>query len=257
MSGARSIGIWTYSLETGLLIHRREHGRRRHAVPYAHGDVADDADGGRGHAEVLQLHAGFPFACLQRLEGCLGGIEVRLGLLELLLARRAGLDQLLGALVLLLREAHGRLLGDPAGLVAFKRGLLASRVDLQQRAAGSDAVARLHEDLRDDPFDLRADFRRTAGLENAHILRGDRHRLWRKDQNADRRRSLSRRRHGATATTGREDHRGKHGQAGFVRRAAIAGRRRHRRRAEDDSASGMDSVRAKVDHNARRSPGGH
>jgi hypothetical protein len=55
-------------------------------------------------------------------------------------------------------------------LLARHRRLLAARIDLQERGAFLDAVARLHEDLRDLAVDLRLNRRRIEGLERGHVF---------------------------------------------------------------------------------------
>jgi len=87
-----------------------------------------------------------------------------------LFADGAGGIELARPLRPLARIGHRRLARGTLGLLARDGGLLPARIDLHQRRAGRDAVARFHEDLRDLPVDLRLDGRRMQRLERGDVF---------------------------------------------------------------------------------------
>ena len=93
-------------LEACVLVDRRQHRRLRHAVADADRNVADDAGGRRGDAVVAELDPLLADLLLDRLELRLGRLHGGVGLLELLLADGAGVEQRLRALGLLSRKLH-------------------------------------------------------------------------------------------------------------------------------------------------------
>jgi hypothetical protein len=107
---------------------------------------------------------------LQRFRIRLGRVQRRLGLFQLLLADRAHFVELARTLHLLPCEVDVGFLGGQLGLLARDRRLLAARVDLKQRRAIADPIARFHEDLRDLPVGLRLDGGRTQRLQRRHVL---------------------------------------------------------------------------------------
>src|SRR2546422_1930408 len=157
-------------LEQLVLIDRRQHGLRRHQMPDADRHVADDARGRRGDGVVTQLHLLLLHLRLQRLEIRFSGAQRRLRLLELLLADRAGFVELARTLHLLAREGDAGVLRGELRLLARDRRLLSPRIDLEERLAVADAVARLHEDLRDLAVGLRLDGRRAQRFQGRDVL---------------------------------------------------------------------------------------
>src|SRR2546430_918812 len=80
--------------------------------------------------------------------------QLGFGPLLFLFADRAGGVQVLRALRLLPRKGDRCFARGAFGLLAGDRGLLPARIDLHQRRALTDAVARFDEDLRDLAVDL-------------------------------------------------------------------------------------------------------
>ena len=173
-------------LESGVLIDRRQDRIGLHAVADADRDVADDAGGGRGDAEVLQLDLVLAHSGVVRGPRRLGGPDRGFGLVVLLLTDGADLEQLLGPLELLLGVVDCRLLRRTGRLFALHRRLLLRGIDLQQRLATGNGVSRAHVDMRDDAFDLRPDFGRASRLQDRHEFGADGDGLGREDLDADR-----------------------------------------------------------------------
>ena len=102
--------------ERRVLIDRRQHVGGRHAVADAHRHVADDAGDGGDDVEVLELDAGFAGLRLHRRGLGLEALDPRLGLVELLLADGAALEQRRGCA----RARCGRGPGRPRRAVAVR-----------------------------------------------------------------------------------------------------------------------------------------
>src|SRR5207237_1906399 len=131
--------------------------RRRDAIPFTDRNVADDSGGGRRDAMILKLDLIFADLRVERREIGLRGFQAVLRRIEFVLADGAGgeqrsqpldlslpvLDVCLPRRALRLRIAHG---GD-----------LFLGIDLEERRARTDAVARLHKYARDASVHLRLD----------------------------------------------------------------------------------------------------
>ena len=156
--------------ERRVLVDRRERRRRRHLIADAHRDVADHAVGRRGDGVVAELHLLLLHLRVERLQIRLGRLARRLGLLELLLADRAGLVELLRALLLLAGVVHIRLLQLALGFLARDGRALASRIDLEERRARPDPLAGPDGDLRDLPLDLGLHRRRSQRFQRRDVF---------------------------------------------------------------------------------------
>ncbi len=181
-------------LEDVVLIDGREHGRSRHAIAGVDRKVADRAGDRRRHAVVIELAALLANLFVERLQLRFGGAQLRLELLDLALADRAGAQQRLVARDLLLREFDVRLAHRAHRLQRPEGRLLRRRVDFEQQRALRDALARSHRDAGQEPFDFRLDGARAARLRRRHVFGGllDRLRGERDDLHRHRRRSAAR-----------------------------------------------------------------
>ncbi len=140
--------------EVSRFVDGSQQGRDGHSIADAHRNIADDPVGGRHHAVVMQCDLSFIELGLERVLLFLRGGQVGLRLVEFLLGDHARFGQLLGAVELDLGELDVGLLRCDRRLLALHRGLLPQWIDFHQFGPGRDAVARLHQNAGDLPFDL-------------------------------------------------------------------------------------------------------
>jgi hypothetical protein len=117
--------------------------------------------------DLLLAHAG-----VESLELGFRGVESGTGLIEILLADHACLEEATAAIVLLLSPFQVSFRGGASIFLAFYGGLLLERIDLHHELARRDDLAGVHGDLDDLTLHLGHDDGRVAGLQGGDVIGG-------------------------------------------------------------------------------------
>ncbi len=164
-------------LEPLGLVDGRDRRCRRHAIALTDRDIADDARHRRDDAVVLELDFAFLDLRSHRCQLRLGVLVGRLSLFQFGQADGSRLVQFLHARDLLCGKREVRLACGDLRLERGNRSLLPIRIDLNQRLARTDLIARLDENAADVALDLRLYGRRSQRPDRCHELGGSRDRL--------------------------------------------------------------------------------